>query len=369
MREVVDALDSGLRERGWSVESVFVECGHPLEFEAWRSGRGSRTSLGPRVPLGMGPWNWLRRFWLLRGLVRRYRPDIVSVHFSSPHIPAWDTLALRRGNTQLVATMHGSHQAKGRVRLSTLLGVRFVDLFTAPSVGATRAFDGLGLPAERIRSVRNGTVPPPANAVTRAAGGPGRTTTVVGCVTRLVPEKHVEKLIQAMGLLNGEAVELVVVGDGPLRNALEEQATALAPGRVTFSGWQYDMDEVYDRIDILALSSLLEGLPLVVLEAAARGIPAVATDIPGTNEAVVDGVTGLLVPRNDADALAGAIRRLVRDSSLRGRLGDAARERVLRDFGQQAMVDGYDALFREALRARRSGRPKEPAPNSSGAHR
>jgi glycosyltransferase involved in cell wall biosynthesis len=131
----------------------------------------------------------------------------------------------------------------------------------------------------------------------------------------------------------------VLAGDGPERPALEGAASQLGVGdRVRFLGERDDVAELLAACDLFVLPSLYEGLPISVLEAMAARRAVVATAIGGTDEAVVDGQTGLLVPPADPASLAAAIRRVLADAELRSRLGEAGRARVAERFSAQAMV-------------------------------
>jgi glycosyltransferase involved in cell wall biosynthesis len=107
------------------------------------------------------------------------------------------------------------------------------------------------------------------------------------------------------------------------------------------------MPALYKSVDIVVLPSYREGLPKGLIEAAACGLPLVTTDVPGCREVVSDGVDGLLVPARDSEALASAIARLCRDPSLRFRLGQAARQKVLAEFDESIVIEQTMAVYRE----------------------
>jgi glycosyltransferase involved in cell wall biosynthesis len=140
---------------------------------------------------------------------------------------------------------------------------------------------------------------------------------------RLIPRKRPAMVLEAAARLRGEGLDIrcVLVGEGPERGDLEARARApdLA-GYVTFTGWlgllSPRMLQGYDEADIFCLPSFAEGLPLVIIEAMARGAAVVATAVSGTPEAVVHERTGLLVARDDQEGLTRALRRLVRDDAL-----------------------------------------------------
>ena len=154
------------------------------------------------------------------------------------------------------------------------------------------------------------------------------------CVGRLAPVKAHLVLLAAIGRLVGagrRGLRLVIVGDGPMRPAIEREAAARQLGEyVSLEGAQ-NHDRVLDyyrRASVFALASFAEGVPVVLMEAMAMEVPCVATWIAGVPELIRDGVDGLLVPPADEEAVAAAIARLMDDPELRKRLGQAGRLRV-----------------------------------------
>ena len=142
----------------------------------------------------------------------------------------------------------------------------------------------------------------------------------------------------------------VLAGEGSEREGLEQQAHELGiDQRVRFLGYRVDIPELLASSDLCVLSSLSEGLPLSVLEAMAAGKPVVATSIDGTDEAVVHGETGLLVPPADSHALAAAIRTVLEDDELAHRLGTSGRARVDAEFRVEKMVSRVAEIYDELL--------------------
>jgi glycosyltransferase involved in cell wall biosynthesis len=165
---------------------------------------------------------------------------------------------------------------------------------------------------------------------------------------RLAQQKGHRFLVEAVPKVR-DAI-FILAGDGPERDALEEQVRLLAvEDRVRFLGYRSDIPELLANSDALVLPSLYEGLPLAVLEAMAAGKPVVATSVGGTDEAVVDGETGFLVPPRDSDALAAAIRRVIQDDVLAQRLGANGRARVAAHFRVEAMVQQVAGVYDEVL--------------------
>jgi glycosyltransferase involved in cell wall biosynthesis len=141
---------------------------------------------------------------------------------------------------------------------------------------------------------------------------------------------------------------LVLVGEGEMRPDLERQIKGLGlEGRIRLHGTELDPRPMYGAFDVVVQSSMSEGLPNVLLEAAAAGRPIVATAAGGSNEIVIDGETGLLVPIEDRDALACALRRAIQDPDLRRRIGAAARVYVDSKFGMARYVRERGDLYEE----------------------
>nr|WP_246197972.1 glycosyltransferase family 4 protein [Solidesulfovibrio aerotolerans] len=167
-------------------------------------------------------------------------------------------------------------------------------------------------------------------------------------VGRVVQQKGLDVLLNALALLPpGLDYRLTLVGDGPLRPALVEQAARLGlAGRVRFAGWasREDMPAVLRAADVFVFPSRDEGMPNAVLEAMASGLPVAATRISGNEELVLDGQTGFLVPPNDANALAVVLARLLGDRALGRRLGAAGRERVVGEYSWHSVAQRYAAL-------------------------
>ena len=153
------------------------------------------------------------------------------------------------------------------------------------------------------------------------------------------------------------ALRVVLVGDGPLRPRLEEEIERLKLGPiVTVHGPEPDARRLDPAFDLFVQASETEGLPNVVLEAAAASLPIVATDVGGTTEIVTDEETAILVPHRDPKALSQAIARVSEDPVLRDRLAQAARLRA-NDFAPERLVAATAAIYREVARRSASNDP------------
>jgi len=174
--------------------------------------------------------------------------------------------------------------------------------------------------------------------------GPGRGVVYAG---RLAHEKAVDVLVEAVALA-GPAVELDVFGDGPERPTLEARAAEVAPGRIHFHGRRSREDVLAALAGALVAvvpSRAHENQPMSVLEAFGACVPVVATALGGTPELVEPGINGWLVPANDAEALAGALREAVSDPEHAAILGRHARSRVAEEFTPRRHLAALDAAY------------------------
>ncbi len=187
---------------------------------------------------------------------------------------------------------------------------------------------------------------------------------VVGVLSRLMRIKGHEYFLQAAALVAARIpqVRFVIVGDNNIDHAYREELKRLAirlglQDRVHFTGFRLDIPELLAAMSVSVLPSLgLEGLSNSLLESMAAGIPVVATQVGGSPEIVEDGVNGLLVPPADAEALAGAICRLLENRALAGNLGQAGRRRVFTHYSLEQAVATTERLYRDLLRRSRSKR-------------
>jgi glycosyltransferase involved in cell wall biosynthesis len=185
------------------------------------------------------------------------------------------------------------------------------------------------------------------DAARRRLGAPANTP-VVGIVARLVPEKRVDIFLHAIAALRGAHPQMraVVVGTGPATSKLAHLARELGcAGAVQFTGELDDAANLLPAFDVLCLSSDTEGVPNVLLEAAAWCVPVVATSVGGVPEAVHHDVTGYLVPPRDGDQLAGRVDQLLRSPGRRAAMGVAARQHVAATFAVRRMGASYEALY------------------------
>ena len=169
----------------------------------------------------------------------------------------------------------------------------------------------------------------------------------LGCIARLSEQKGLTYLLDAMSLLTVKDIRLFIVGDGELRNELENKVKELdLQDSVTFLGYRKDIVECINSFDFCVLPSVFEGFGLVAIEAFMNSKTIVATDIPGLNE-VVTSENGILVPAKDPVALASAIDKLATDTTLRQELASQAKKDYENRFSYPMFLENYRALYRE----------------------
>jgi glycosyltransferase involved in cell wall biosynthesis len=295
----------------------------------------------------------------LYGHFRALRPDIVHTHNPKPGV--YGRLAARAAHVPaIVNTVHGLYAqpddpfAKRAAVYSLERIAAFCsheelvqnpeDLETLAKLGVPRRkLHQLGNGVD-LRRFRPGRLTAERRAALRAEVGAAPDDVVCGVVARLVWEKGYRELFAAAAALRATQPRLKIVVAGETDH---DKADAVRPADIEtasesgvhFLGHRHDVDDLYGAFDVFVLASHREGFPRAAMEAAATGLPVVATDIRGCRQVVDDGATGLLVPRADATALARAIGALVDDGARRVRMGAAALDKARREFDQQRQID------------------------------
>ena len=249
---------------------------------------------------------------------------------------------------------------------------RLVDRIITVSAESRRSHLASGIAhPDQIVTIPNGidasafaSTDPTAHAPLRRQLGLAPTAPVVGTVARLSEQKGHRYLLEAWPQVRAVVpdAELLLVGDGPLRGELEQQAQALGiAGSVRFPGTRTDVPALLGLFTVAVLPSRFEGMPLFVLEAMAAGRPVVGTRVCGASEAIAEGETGLLVPPQDPAALATAVTSLLCAPAKAARMGHAGRVRLLRYYQARRMVADTCALYTTLLsRADRALTPALP---------
>ena len=308
----------------------------------------------------------------LRGLFRALRPDIVHTHNPKPGV--YGRLAARAARVPVIVnTVHGLY-ATPEDNWSRRAAVYTLERLAASCSHAelvqnpedVEVLARLGVPRPKLHLLGNGIdlarfdpsrVTRERTAALRAEMGAGPDDVVCGLVGRLVWEKGYREVFAAAARLRTTLPQVRVVVVGP-RDADKPDAISDADvdrarhDGVTFLGLRHDVEALYTAMDVYVLASHREGFPRSAMEAAAMGVPVVATRIRGCRQVVDDGRTGRLVPVGDVDALTDAIGALVADPRLRRTLGEAARAKAQREFDQQRVIDTTLAVYESLLQRR-----------------
>jgi len=277
--------------------------------------------------------------------MRRLRPAIVHVSLKTPWACPYGILAAFLARARVVLVEQSLFPEEGYLRraFARVAGRRASAVVAVGDRSAREIERLVGLDVGSVRTIRNG-VPelPPAPTALGARAGP-----VVGSIGRLDAEKGYETLVRALPRLTATAV---LVGDGPDRDRLEWLAGELGVAeRLVVTGWTDDARRHLLSFTVFCLPSRSESFPLSVVEAMLASLPVVATDVGSVAEAVRDGQTGLLVPRDDPQALADALLRLLEDPALRDSMGRRGRELALESFTAERMVASFERLYEEIL--------------------
>lgn len=342
-------LATGLPRDEFEVQVCALTRGGPLETDLRAAG----------IPLAIIGKRWKfdpLAWWQLRRHITQVRPDIVQTWLFTANAYG-RTAALAAGVKKIVASERCVDSWKGAHELwIDRLLARRTDAIVCNSRGVEQFYRHQGIDASKLRVIHNGIGPAAPSGATRdgllAELGLPSNVRLIGAVGRLWQQKRVKDLIWAADLLKviRSDVHLVILGDGPQRKALERyRELCHIEDQVHFLGARNDVARWMPHFEVLWLGSSFEGLPNVVMEAMASGVPVVATDIAGTNELVVHGQTGFLVPVGDRAGLARFTNKILDDSALAARLGTAGRERIGQEFTLAAMVEKHAALYRELV--------------------
>jgi len=327
---------------------------------------GIKVRFIPSLVRAVRPARDLAALLALVRIFREERPDIVHTHSSKAGILG--RLAARRARVpRVVHTIHGYgfHAAQPRWQYRTFLALerlaaRFTDRFIAVSRANLEQGLALGLfTPEKVSLIRSGIALREFDDATRAPDGPGRRgvlrrelglpadARLVGMVACLKPQKSPLTFVEVAARVTREVpgAVFVIAGDGEMRPAVERRAAELGlEGRLRLLGWRRDVPNVMASLDVLLHTSLWEGLPRVLPEAIASGVPIVATSADGTSDILEDGSTGIVCAPGDIEGLAGGVRRLLRDPGLGRVLAGRARA-VLREFDIDEMVRDQERLY------------------------
>lgn len=328
----------------------------------------------------MDPRADLRALALLVGVIRDERPDIVHTHTPKASLLGqW--AAMVAAVPVRVHTIHGLYFPATMTTRTRPLFVWLERITMAPAHLSlsqneedvkTAADERIAHPA-RVRLLGNGIdlrafdpalYSPDRRAQIRRSLGLSPEHLVVGMVARLVVEKGYLEMFEAARRIAHVEPRARFLFVGPVQ---PDKTDGLGPGALERAGIAHvaqllghrdDIPALTSVMDVFALPSHREGVPRAPMEAAAMGVPSVATNIRGCRQVVVDGVTGRLVPVREPVALADAILELLRDAPRRARMGVAAREKAARDFDERRVFERVLRSYDELCRARLAGKSR-----------
>lgn len=307
----------------------------------------------------------------LASVIRKRKPDILHTHGMIPNILG--RMAGRiSGVSASFSTIHltyefwkggrvNSFKERSKVIYYTILD-NFTSIFNDRIFAVSRYVrnDKLlqGVSPRKLRIVENGIdLKNPAldkkekNTLLESFGI-NPENRVIGTISRLSPQKDIKTLLNGFRLLkdNGyKDLHCLIAGDGPLREELENHARDLGvDDSVIFTGYVDNASRLISCMDVFCLTSLWEGLPIVILEAMALGTPIVATCVPGTVEAL--GNTGLIIPMSNADELSAAVDKMLSDEVLANTMKSKAKMRVERRFSRNVMARNTEKHYKAVLR-------------------
>jgi glycosyltransferase involved in cell wall biosynthesis len=328
---------------------------------------GARTQFVGSLAQPVSPAADARALARLISIMRSYRPDIVHTHTAKAGFVGRAAALALRERPIIVHTYHGhvlegyfGPAKSGLYRSLERTMARVSDLLIGVSQATVNDLVRLGVaPRERFRVVPLGTDlsrfaeldRDGERGFLREELGLTETETLLLFVGRLVPIKRVDVLIRAVAraVRDGAAVHLAVVGDGEMRRDLEALGSRLEiGGRVHFLGYRRDLPRIAAASDVAVLSSDNEGTPVALIEAAAAGLPVIATSVGGVAEVVSEDV-GIVVPPRDSVAFGRAVVRLAADPALRRAMAERARPRALGSYSAERLLgdvrDVYDELL------------------------
>jgi glycosyltransferase involved in cell wall biosynthesis len=349
LERVVQTLALGLCERGHEVHIAVVLEGSPgtphpfLDALAGSPARVHEVRAGNRA--------YLRERAIIGELCRQHRPVVVHTHGYRPDVIA--ASAARRQGIPTVTTVHGFIAGGWRNRMYERVqrrAFRSFDAVVAVSRRLSVEVANDGVKAECLRFIQNAWPGEPVRVAKSAARnrlGIENGAFQIGWVGRLSREKGADVLLDALRPLSDASIEVNFVGDGPDRGPLQTSLQNRPVGnRVRWLGNQPAADTMFGAFDVFVLSSRTEGTPMVLFEAMAAGVPIVATRVGGVPY-VVDESCALLVPPENPEALAAAIRRIRAEPAAATERAARARDRLTQRFGRDEWIGRYEALYHE----------------------
>lgn len=357
-RHLVTLL-AGLREHGLDADLILlVENALPLEEYVSllkdRSVPVDRHIMRKHLDPGLF-------FWLRNELAARH-PQIVHTHLL--HADLYGIPAAKTVGARVISSRHNEDPFRASWPLRPILQALWhvTDAGIAISAAMARfCIEQENAPASKLVTIPYGMDhdeskidKKSARARLRSALHLADDAVLIGMISRLIEQKGVSFGVRAFAQIADQfpQAHLIIAGDGDLRGALESEATGLGIHAQThFLGWRNDVPDLMAALDIFLMPSLWEGFGLTLLEAMAAALPVIGTRIGAIPEVVLDGETGVLVPKEDVNGIAHALGLLLQDSPLRHHMGMMGQDRLETKFSTRRMVDETLALYERLLRS------------------
>ncbi|NLE94214.1 MAG: glycosyltransferase, partial [Dehalococcoidia bacterium] len=356
-------LSSGLSKRGWTTHLLHGNIDEDTEDSMeWLAEReGAQTHRIVNMQREIRPLSDIRAFMQIYGLLKKLRPQIVHTHHAKAGLLGRIAAGLC-GVPVIVHTFHGLSlrgyfgPLKNRfflalerlaARISTVLVAtgpndrnELIELGVAP--GGKFTVIPLGLPLQQFVDLSE------YRGQLRSEIGIPDGVHIVTYIGRMVDIKNIPSFVDMAAAVaeRRDDVHFILVGDGPLRHELEQQADRLGiSDRTTFYGVTDNMRRIYADADLVVLCSKREGMSLVMMEALAAGCPVVSTRVGDVSNSVIDGVTGRMVPPSDTPALSHAVLVALDDMARSHEMAKAGQQHVLTSFSIDALIERIDSLY------------------------
>jgi len=353
------AIAIGAQKQGYEVHVATGPAQSRINFAEW----GFIHHIIPLSRSGKNPFAEMRSVWFLYALMRKVKPAVVHLVTIKPVLYGGMVarVAKVRGVVAAISGLGTVFIARG---VKTRILRRLVKSLYKLALGHKNSKVIFQNPHDRAVLLNLGAVKPKQVVMIRGSGvvlaeypllPEPEGLPIVTFAARLLKDKGVCEFVAAASRLKARGVPACfwVIGSpdsgNPATGSEKELAVWMQEHKVELLGYRQDIPMLFTKSNIIVLPSYREGLPKVLVEAAAAGRAVVTTDVPGCRDAIEPDRTGLLVPVRDVEALADAIERLIVDAPLRKRMGRAGRDLAERDFSIEKIVDAHLDVYREVL--------------------
>lgn len=299
----------------------------------------------------------IRSVFKLAKIIKERNIDVIHTHGYKSDILG--LLAAKLAGIKCVSTPHGfSNQVNFKLATFIKIGsfmLRYFNAVVPLSEELMADMERLNVPKKKTHFIRNGVDLKEIDqtiANLKDDGSESQDEKIIGFIGQMIPRKGVPDLLDVFEALTKKHsnLKLWLLGDGVQRAELEEKASSMScSNSVEFLGFRDDRLELLKKFDLFVMTSSLEGIPRCMMEAMAVGVPIAAYDIPGVDQLVDQGETGLLAPHGDKKALENACDQILQDETLSDQLADAARKKVKAVYSAERMANEYYDIYNQLL--------------------